>query len=304
MNWSPSPRARFLAVIALILATGGGAYLLISGTSESDSSGSTTPLPLTQTQTKSTRTTTTKKPQDKNEPREGLAALEAALVQHPVVVVSLYAPDVSIDESAMEEAKAGASTAGAGFVAFNIYDEKQARQLGSLLGDQFRVINPEVLFFKRPRKLAFELRGFADSQVVAQAAKNVYPVIEPWVSEANRICRRYSSLLGPAQAEAASASLQTAPGRKKAAEALEKAASALNEEAIALGRVHADVSKATSFATLIADLREVAANMTSEAQALRKNDLIAAEAAESKNDALIEAIRDLSSELQLSSCSA
>ncbi len=300
---NPSPRARLLAVLALVLFAGGVAYLLISS-SDKSSDTTTPPIDTTQTDTNGkTETKTTKTSPEKTPANEGLAALEVALVAKPVVVVSLYAPDISIDAAAKEEARAGAATAGAGFVAFNVYDEKQARQLARLLGADFQVMNPEVLFFKRPRSLAFELQGFADSQVVAQAAKNVYPVIEPWVFDANRVCRRYSSSLRPLQTKARAASLTTVKSREDAAEALEKAAALLGDEANDLSAIHAEAGKAAQFSELIAGLRQAAANMSSEANALRKNDSEARQAASEKNAALVESMGTLAAELQLSSCS-
>jgi hypothetical protein len=302
MSSNPGLRVRILAVLALILAAGGGAFLLLRGSGSTDSAD-TTVLPRT---TSGTQTTTTKKPNGSNSTpsSEGITALNAALVSHPVVVVSLYAPTVTTDSEAMEEAKAGAKAAGAGFVAFNVYDEKQARQLAKLLSNNFQAANPEVLFFKRPRSLAFELHGFADSQVVAQAASNIYSLTEPWVDEANRICRHYSTSLAEAQAKVGDAVLTTAAGRKQGAEALEQAAALFSEEAQALSKVKADVSKADRYAEYIAALRQASQNTNSEAQALRRNNLAAAQAEEMKNKTLIESINRLVAELQISSCSA
>jgi hypothetical protein len=105
------------------------------------------------------------------------AALAHALATHAVVVVSLYTPRSSVDALATDEAKHGAALAGAGFVAFNVADEKIVSPLTSLLtGAQTaadRVLDgPAVLVFQRPRTLFVRFNGFADRDTVAQAAAN------------------------------------------------------------------------------------------------------------------------------------
>jgi len=105
------------------------------------------------------------------------AALASALASHPVVVVSLYTPRSSVDELATAEARHGAALAGAGFVAFNVADEKLVSPLSSLLTGAptaaDRVLDgPAVLVFQRPRTLFVRLNGFADRDTVAQAAAN------------------------------------------------------------------------------------------------------------------------------------
>jgi hypothetical protein len=256
----------------------------------------------TQTQTTTTQTSKTVKSERKR-PIEGIAALDAALVAHPLVVVSVYARNVTTDTEAMKEAKAGAAVVGAGFVAFNVYQEKLARQLGTLLGSSTQVASPEVLFFKRPRTLAFVLKGFADSQVVAQAAQNVFPHEDPWVNEANLICTRFSTSIGKAETDAKNADRSTAAGRKQAAAALERAANLIGQEARALSKVRANVSKAKKFTQLVADLKQVSTNMSSEAEAIRRNDPTA-QTIDQKNTVLIATMITLASDLQLTTCAS
>ena len=105
------------------------------------------------------------------------ASLAHALALHDVVVVSLYAPRSAVDALATDEAKHGAALAGAGFVAFNVSDEKIVSPLTSLLtGAQTaadRVLDgPAVLVFLRPGTLFVRFNGFADRDTVAQAAAN------------------------------------------------------------------------------------------------------------------------------------
>ena len=306
MRSTPSPRVRFLAVFALVLLAGGGAYMLIHGSSSASNTAGTQ---ATLTNTTRTTTTTAKqsaKPEKstrsrRKAPVEGVNALDAALVAHPLVVVSLYARNVITDNQAMQEARAGAAAVGAGFVAFNVFDEKIARQLATLLGNS-ATSNPEVLFFKRGRNLVFTLQGFADSRVVAQAAKNVYPYTEPWVSDVKRICKRFSASLAAAQSTAMGADLGSATGREQAAKALNKAASLLSRETKSLSAVRTNVSDAKSYAQLVADLQQIATNLGSEAVALRGNDQETAKTIEQKNAALIVSASSLAANLQITSC--
>jgi len=104
-------------------------------------------------------------------------ALAHALRSHSVVVVSLYTPDASVDAMATEEARHGAALAGAGFVSFNVADEKVVSPLSSLLTGAptaaDRVLDgPAVLVFGRPGSLFVRFNGFADRDTVAQAAEN------------------------------------------------------------------------------------------------------------------------------------
>jgi hypothetical protein len=105
------------------------------------------------------------------------SALALALKAHPVVVVSLFTPGSSVDSQATDEARHGAVTAHAGFVAFSVADEKIVAPLSSLLTGAptpaDRVLDgPAVLVFQRPNTLFVRLNGFADRDTVAQAAAN------------------------------------------------------------------------------------------------------------------------------------
>ena len=97
------------------------------------------------------------------------AALAAALSKNQVVVVSLYAPKVELDNMAMREAQAGAAAAGVGFVALNVLKERQSRPLTKQLGV---LEDPAVLVYRRPSELVIRFSGFADKQTVFQAARN------------------------------------------------------------------------------------------------------------------------------------
>jgi len=310
MKSTPSPRVRLLAVLALVLLAGAGAYVLINGSSSaSDTAATQATLPKT-TQTTTTQTKTTakrstasgkSKKSRRRAPVEGVNALDAALVAHPLVVVSVYAKNVATDDQAMKEARAGAARAGAGFVAFNIFDEKIARQLAGLLNDN-ATSNPEVLFFKRGRTLVFKLQGFSDSQVVAQAARNVYPHTEPWVGQANKICTRYSALSAIARAKSASADLNAAAGRSQAAAALDEFAALMNKVTKSLSAVRANASAARDYAQFVSDLEQTATEMRSEAAAVRSNDPATARTIAQKAMALLVDAGSLGANLQLTAC--
>ncbi len=96
-------------------------------------------------------------------------ALTRALMARPVAVVSLVTPDSGLDEMATKEAAAGARAAGASFVTVDVSRERQTRPFSVMLG----VLDaPTVLVFKRPGELFVQLDGFADLDMVAQAAAN------------------------------------------------------------------------------------------------------------------------------------
>jgi hypothetical protein len=111
-----------------------------------------------------------RKPAPKVVTKDGLpSSIASALQRREVVVVSLYAPNLPLDDMALQEARAGASAVGAGFVALNVLNESQARPLAELLGS---LEDPAVLVFKRPGDVFLRLTGYADQQTVAQAAAN------------------------------------------------------------------------------------------------------------------------------------
>jgi len=104
-------------------------------------------------------------------------ALALALRNHQVVVVSLYAPRSSVDQLALAEARAGASAAGAGFVALDVMNERDSHAFTRFLAtvpnaDDRLLDDPAVLVFEQSKSLFVRLNGFADRDTVAQAAQN------------------------------------------------------------------------------------------------------------------------------------
>jgi hypothetical protein len=96
-------------------------------------------------------------------------AIATALGQHQTVVVSLYNPYSEVDGIAFAEARAGARSAGVGFVALNVLSEVQVGSLTQMLG---LLPDPGLLVYIRPGTLVARIGGFADKETVAQAAQN------------------------------------------------------------------------------------------------------------------------------------
>jgi hypothetical protein len=189
---SEGPRVRVIGLVVglAVLALGAGFLLMSRGQPSSDAAGHTV-IPLSQRKggkaarpkakarpnrpARKRKAKPTPAPKPKPKPKaaatdDGLpGALSAALARNRVVVVSLYAPDVELDDMAMQEARAGAAEAGAGFVALNVLNESQSRPLTKELGV---LEDPAVLVFRRPGELIVRFSGFADKQTVLQAARN------------------------------------------------------------------------------------------------------------------------------------
>ena len=99
-------------------------------------------------------------------------AVDRALRQHEVVVVSLVLPGARVDELAAAEAEAGAKLSGAGFLALNVLNEGVARKLLTKLAT---AEDPSLLVLTRSGEVALQLNGFVDRETVAQAAANASP---------------------------------------------------------------------------------------------------------------------------------
>jgi hypothetical protein len=190
-----SPRLRILGAVAVALLALAGGYLLLGGSTGSSTAAVKTikplhPLekhvvaakkqPVPAARKVAAAVKAKPKPKRKAAPAviDGMpGTLALALSAHRVVVVSLYTPGASVDAMATEEAKHGAALAGAGFVSFNVADDKVVAPLSSLLTAAptaaDRVLDgPAVLVFERPSSLFVRFNGFADRDTVAQAAAN------------------------------------------------------------------------------------------------------------------------------------
>jgi thiol:disulfide interchange protein len=181
---SSAPRFRVIGTIVGVafLALAAGFFLLSRGQASSSAASTHTVVPLSKRTTAPVKKHAVKKHAIKkpaarkpaaHKPAQtvnGLpAALAAALSRNKIVVVSLYAPDVALDEMATREARAGAAAAGVGFVAFDVMNERQSKVLTKMLGI---LEDPAVLVFRRPGDVVIRFSGFADMQTVQQAARN------------------------------------------------------------------------------------------------------------------------------------
>ena len=181
---SSTPRIRVVGLVVglAVLALAAGFFLLSRGQASSSAASTHTVVPLSKRTNGQVKKHPTKKPAARKpaarkpaarKPAESVngmpAALAAALSRNNVVVVSLYAPKVALDDTAMREAREGAAAAGVGFVALNVMNEGQSRALTKMLGV---LEDPGVLVFRRPRELVIRFSGFADMQTVLQAARN------------------------------------------------------------------------------------------------------------------------------------
>ncbi len=100
-------------------------------------------------------------------------ALARALTRHAVVVVSLYDPEAKVDRISLAEARAGARRARVGFVALNVLDRRASEPLTRKLG----VLSaPAFFLYRRPGELVMRVDGFADRDLVAQAALSAAPL--------------------------------------------------------------------------------------------------------------------------------
>lgn len=179
-----SPPVRIFALVAALAAVGGLLFMLTAGgapdpepvapapapaAAKPAPAQAAAPAPAKAAAPKPARAAAAA-PKNPPLPASGFpAAVDAALREHEVVVVSLYVPNARVDELATDEARAGAALGGAGFVALNVLEEKTAKPLLVKLGT---LEDPSVLVVKRPGEVALRLSGFVDRDTVAQAAAN------------------------------------------------------------------------------------------------------------------------------------
>src|SRR5918995_4411741 len=100
------------------------------------------------------------------DPERGLAG---ALDENRVVVVLFYAPGSSYDTIQAREARAGAAAGGAGFLAVDVSRDRQVSSLAAAFAVRDA---PAILVVKRGFRVAVRINGYADREMVAQAAAN------------------------------------------------------------------------------------------------------------------------------------
>jgi hypothetical protein len=92
--------------------------------------------------------------------------LQKGLARSRTVVAVVYAPGDALDAVVLAQARQGANSQHAGFVALNVHDDAVAGATATWMKSVFE---PAVLVVKRPGKIAAELDGYVDSTMVAQA---------------------------------------------------------------------------------------------------------------------------------------
>lgn len=99
----------------------------------------------------------------------GMEKLEKRLLKHEVVVVVVYTPESDVDTRQIAEAREGSDDAQAGFLALDGSDDNQVAELAATYDVR---TTPAVLVFTQGQTLLTRITGFADSEIVAQAAQN------------------------------------------------------------------------------------------------------------------------------------
>ena len=194
-----SPQVRIFALVAVLVAVGGGLFVFTSGRGSAAEPELAAP-PATpavakpakapavhKTATANPKAKASKAPASKTQapakpapkkvvpkiPPTGFPlAVDRALARHKVVVVSLVVPGSHVDELAAGEAKAGAKLGGAGYLELNVLNERVAHAVLAKLG---AVKEPSLLVLKRSGEVVLALEGFVDRETVAQAAANAAP---------------------------------------------------------------------------------------------------------------------------------
>jgi hypothetical protein len=196
-----SPQVRIFALVAVLVAVGGGLFVFTSGRGSAAepelAAPLATPAAAKPAKAPAVHKTATVKPKAKAQASKAHAskahapakpapkkvvpkipptgfplAVDRALARHQVVVVSLVVPGSRVDELAAGEAKAGAKLGGAGYLALNVLNEQVAHAVLAKLG---AVKEPSLLVLKRSGEVVLALEGFVDRETVAQAAANAAP---------------------------------------------------------------------------------------------------------------------------------
>jgi len=184
MSFTVSRPIRIFALVALIAALGGAAMLSLQkrhngsapvvSTSPATAATASRPSSSAPLTSRTARTAKPATPAKKRAPvvaPNGLPTTIAdALRSHMIVVVSVSDPQSSTDAISYAEAKAGAAEAGVGFVGVSVLDNPVAGALTSVLPGGGLLPEPGVLIYRRPDTLVQLINGFADRDVVAQAA--------------------------------------------------------------------------------------------------------------------------------------
>ena len=171
MSVTLAPPIRMFALVGVLAAIGLAAFLFLLRPAGADTT-SAAPTPIT----KPTKATTQPALRPVRTPRvtprpavlpaSGFPVpIHRALRRNRVVVVAVYMPGASVDSVVRREARAGARTARAGYVAVSALSERLVRPLVAKTGV---LPDPAVLVLRRPDVVVATL-GVTDRQTVAQA---------------------------------------------------------------------------------------------------------------------------------------
>jgi hypothetical protein len=261
---------RLIAVGAVVILVAAAAAIMIPRGGASDTAPATTaPAAAAATtapvRTKPPKAAATRQPRPARHAAKrsaaivGAAAIERALRQSPVVVVAAVQPVPVVDRETAREAKAGADTAGVPYVELDVLDEKQARQLFTLLEQGGAAVSagdipstPQVMVFTRPRKVAVRFSGYVDRQIVAQAAAGAAgrPGGDTWQKQANAICSENDQRLSQ---------LPTSQftGSSKDIQLVRRAIAMVRSMTASLARVHVPAAKALQYRQVLSQANEV-----------------------------------------------
>jgi hypothetical protein len=167
MNATLSTRQlRLVVLLALVVVTAGGYFVVTKHKSTSPSTASSTPVSTTPASSTPAKTTPTPSKTHTLNTHGLPVSVARALQKHSVVVVAMLLPSSNVDLMAAGEAQAGAREMHAGFVPVDVLHQRSGTDLLRKLG----VVNtPVVLVVKRPAKVLSEFKGLVDRDVVAQA---------------------------------------------------------------------------------------------------------------------------------------
>jgi hypothetical protein len=165
------PRPALIGIVALVAAF--AALMLVRSGVIGGSSAETAPV-ATPTRTSTSTPPRTAQPKPAVKPKIVLLAglpkpVEHALRYSRIVVVSLYTGPARGDRPDVAAARIGARSAGAGFVAMNVINNRAAAMLIPFVGS---VSAPTMVVVRRPGKIVARFEGSIDSAIVAQAAHN------------------------------------------------------------------------------------------------------------------------------------
>ena len=167
-----SPPIRVFALAGGLVAVGLAAFFFLMGRSEDGSIAPPRPLARTTQETTPVKpasprvTVRVQKPRQVTAPASGFPLpVDRALRRNPVVVLVIYMPHASVDSLVRAEAKAGARTSGAGFVAVSALSERLVRTIVAKTGV---LPDPAVVVLRRPGVVTATL-SVTDRDTIAQA---------------------------------------------------------------------------------------------------------------------------------------